>query len=80
MRSNTLCEVFPPVEVFKTNVIDELDANQLVEALERHFPDVTANFALDDCDKVLRIKGSDIDAEKVISLLRSRGFKADLLE
>ena len=75
-----LCEVFPPVEVFKTNVMEALDANQLKEALEHHFPGMTANFALDDCDRVLRVQGEGIDSQKIMEWLRSRGFKADILE
>ena len=43
------------IEVFKTNITCPAKAMQLVEAIQQTFAPYTANFDLDDCDKVLRV-------------------------
>lgn len=62
------------VEVFKTNVKRERDANMLSCLLVEKYPEIKVSFDLEDCDKVLRIEGVDIDAKYVIALMLSNGF------
>lgn len=69
------------VEVFKTNVFDVLDADKLVLLIHQNFNYYQANFDLDDCDRILRIKTESelIDSLSVISLLKKNGFNAEVL-
>lgn len=62
------------VEVFKTNVQEFEEAQNLVALLRQHFPDSKVNFDLDDCDKVLRVEGNDLRIEKVMTLIMEKGF------
>jgi hypothetical protein len=68
------------VEVFKTNVQEFSQAQKLVALLRRHFPDSKINFDLDDCDKVLRVEGSNLRIEKVMTLVMEKGFLCAVLD
>lgn len=68
------------IEVFKTNVDDLRLASELKMVLLHHFPASRVNFDLQDCDRVLRIEGSDFNADKVLQLLQSRGFACSVME
>ena len=67
------------VEVFKTNVQQSELAKQLALALLERFPFSKINFDLEDCDKILRIEGSQVCVETIITLLSSHGFKCEVL-
>lgn len=68
------------VEVFKTNVTDRLQAARLLEHIHKNLVDCKANFDLDDCDRILRIKhAGEIQASSVIKLLKEFGFNAEVL-
>ena len=69
------------VEVFKTNVNKSADAKFLLEEISRNFPEYEANFDLEDCDKILRIKDCQetIQSAPLINLLRHFGFEAEIL-
>jgi hypothetical protein len=67
------------VEVFKTNVQQSELAKQLALALLERFPFSKINFDLEDCDKILRIEGSQVCVETIIKLLSSRGFECEVL-
>lgn len=70
------------VEVFKTDVDDENLAQSLIELIHSRFPSCRANFALDDCDRILRVfcSADNLDAKSIISLLGERGAQASILE
>jgi hypothetical protein len=60
------------IEVFKTNVTNELIARIAIDNLKHSFPALHVNFDLADCDKVLRIASQaedPIDVEGVKELL-----------
>lgn len=69
------------VEVFKTNVEEGYHATLLVAAIHHRFPTVNANFDLDDCDRVLRVKSAadNFYPEPIIQLLEVFGFRAEIL-
>lgn len=67
------------VEVFKTNVQQDADADHLLALLLCNFPNCRINFDLDDCDKVLRLEGDDIDACRIMELLDEAGFCCEIL-
>jgi len=68
------------VEVFKTDVTKRMEAKSLVRFLMQHFPESKINVDLDDCDKVLRVEGKKFRAEKIIVLVKKKGFECKMLE
>jgi hypothetical protein len=69
------------VEVFKTNVTDPADAALLVAEIHKAFLSYKANFDLEDCDHILRIKSDSghIHPFPVMVLLKEFGFDAEPL-
>jgi hypothetical protein len=69
------------IEVFKTNVTDKDHAARLINEIHERFHYCRANFDLDDCDHILRVKGisGESDAYRIISLIKSFGSKAEIL-
>jgi hypothetical protein len=69
------------IEVFKTNVTDQEHATMLVDRIHKTFTGYKANFDLDDCDNILRVKCSTgyIQSSHLIDLLRNFGFSAEVL-
>ena len=68
------------VEVFKTNVETKKQARKILDLLRSAFTDIQVNFDLDDCDRILRVEGSIIDADKVEQLLMANGYVCEILE
>ena len=68
------------VEVFKTNVQSPVVAAMLVALLQKRIINSHVNFDLDDCDKVLRIEGTNVSQQLVIEILKKRGYLCELLE
>ena len=69
------------IEVFKTNVQGQHQAEVLVEEINRHFS-YHANFDLEDCDNILRVQchqGNEIQSSMLIDLLSKHGFVAEIL-
>ena len=62
------------VEIFKTNVDDHSQAQQIISLLNYHFPAFMINFDLHDCDKILRVKGESIPVNDIESLVSAHGF------
>jgi len=69
------------VEVFKTDVKDRGTANLLIKQIHQTYTGYTANFDLDDCDNILRVKSvfGNVQADPLILLLEKYGFKAEVL-
>lgn len=70
----------PAVEVFKTDVEDEVNAREIIQTLVRRFPGSRVNFDLQDCDRVLRVEGTDLCSESIILLMNESGFSCTILE
>ena len=68
------------VEVFKTNVQEVSQAQNLLALLREHFPGSWINFDLEDCDNILRVEGRDFVPVKVKHLLEANGFYCWVLE
>jgi len=68
------------VLVFKTNVHDLKIARWLVTELQQHFPMHRINFDLDDCDRILRIEGQDLEEALVAAMLHAKGYECSILE
>jgi hypothetical protein len=69
------------VEVFKTNVDNQVQAFRLSEAIHRAFPCYRANFDLDDCDRILRVESHEgqLNNCAIIHLIICHGSFAEAL-
>jgi hypothetical protein len=69
------------VEVFKTDVQDREQAKKLIDRIHKTFLDYQANFDLDDCDRILRVKckSGTVQSSGLIDLLKDSGFHAEVL-
>ena len=69
------------VEVFKTNVKDQDVAVNLIEQIHKTFVHYKANFDLEDCDNILRVKcvTETIESIQLIYLLKEFGCDAEIL-
>jgi hypothetical protein len=68
------------VEVFKTNVRKVSEAKKIVSLLLEYFPNSRINFDLHDRDKILRVKSENVMPEKVMTLVKEKGFACNVLE
>ncbi len=67
------------IEVFKTNIQNGEDAQQVERVLLHHLPPMRINFDLDDCDRILRIEAEVISIHEIIRLLTSMNFLCEVL-
>jgi len=68
------------VEVFKTNVQKKAQGKMLLGILSESFPSFKINFDLSDCDKVLRVEGDNIEALRIMILVKEYGVKCEILD
>jgi tRNA G26 N,N-dimethylase Trm1 len=68
------------VEVFRTNVETEEQAQRLAHLIHENFPEYSVNFDLNDCDRILRVKSTSLIRESsLVALLHNSGFDAAIL-
>jgi len=69
------------VEVFITDVKDQREAQMLLERIHAAFAGYTANFDLEDCDRILRVLSVTgcVESRRVIRLLKELGCHAEIL-
>lgn len=69
------------IEVFKTNVADREIANMLIDQIHLTFIGYQANFDLEDCDKILRVRFDSgiVQPSLIISLLKYFKYEAEVL-
>ncbi|MBC9798157.1 hypothetical protein [Sinomicrobium weinanense] len=70
----------PTIEIFSTNITDPVVADICTLVLSHHFPRTRIDFDLEDSDRILRVEGREIDAEKIIAVLASLEINCMLLE
>jgi len=68
------------VEVFRTNIEDEIVANAVARELGSLFPGALINFDLDDCDRILRVAGAGIVPRTITEFLARKGHQCEILE
>ncbi len=70
------------IEVLKTNVKDRNQAKRLIDQIHKTFLDYHANFDLEDCDRILRVKSTtaSIQVNLLINLLKANGVESEILE
>jgi tRNA G26 N,N-dimethylase Trm1 len=62
------------VKVFKTSVKTKKQAREILSVIAETFPDASASFDLEDCDKILRIESGAVSSEPVIQIISKAGF------
>ena len=69
------------VEVFKTDVTSQDHADRLIDEIHHTCRGYKANFDLEDCDRILRVKSfsGKVQASLLIDLLKDSGFSAEVL-
>ena len=69
------------VEVFKTNVKTQEQADMLLDYIHNIFADYRSNFDLWDSDSILRVKSTTgtVEVSLIIDLLKNYGFSAEVL-
>jgi hypothetical protein len=68
------------IAVFRTGVGNQGDADYLMKIMKNRYPGYEINFDLEDCDRVLRIKGQEIKNKDIIALFRKEGFMCAVLK
>lgn len=68
------------IEIFKTDVKNKQLAAKITQLISTLFPVQSINFDLADCDRVLRIEGTDLNNQEVIKIVNSFGHSCTELE
>lgn len=75
------------IEVFKTDVGNNIQVQHLQKKLEKRFPKLEISFDLSETDlpypcghTILRVEGQEMFSDKIISTIIKSGFKCDVLE
>jgi hypothetical protein len=55
-------------------------SKKLLSILAEAFPSLKINFDLSDCDKVLRVEGDDMEASRIMKLVKEHGFNCEVFE
>lgn len=69
------------VEIFRTNVSSHLQANSILERLQKEFPQYEMNFDLEDCDKILRVDGKKdaVNPKAIMELVKHFKYEIKIL-
>ncbi|RYZ44658.1 MAG: hypothetical protein EOP49_26685 [Sphingobacteriales bacterium] len=68
------------IEIFVTDIPDRQAASEVLELLHQRMASCRVDIDLEDCDKVLRVKGKDFQPREVIRLVAAKGFCCRVLE
>ena len=63
------------VLVYKTDVEGSLQASAVQKVLLHHFPGARITIDLEDCDRVLRIEGTELCEKTIHELVNREGFQ-----
>ena len=67
------------IEIFRTSVNSQEQAASVLRLLKGQWPEYSANFDLEDCDRKLRIESAAIENGQVISLMYAHGYACEVL-
>ena len=70
------------IEVFKTNIRNKDLADKVIDQIHKTCIGHHANFDLEDCDNILRVKcvTGSVESDLLISLLKEFGCSAEILD
>ncbi len=66
------------IKIFKTNVSNSNQVNDILQMLLLNFPSMAAvNFDLEDCDKILRVDALEVKPEEITIKLHTLGYQCE---
>ncbi|NBL65586.1 methyltransferase type 11 [Flavobacterium sp. NST-5] len=70
------------VEIFKTNVQNNKDANNIIVSFLNEYPCYKTNFDLEDEDKIFRVEATqkDIEIAGIIKSIQNLGYSCERIE
>lgn len=75
------------IEVFTTSIQNQKQADSMLRILKNSFPELKFNFDLSDtganfpCEhSILRVEGTKLDSDAIISAVSQSAFKCEVLE
>ena len=75
------------VEVFITDITKRCQAVEMLETIKQTYSELKINFDMDETGfpfpyghTVLRAEGGNIDAKKIILMVKKSGFKCEIME
>lgn len=67
------------IEIFRTNVSSGEQAASVLRLLKGQWPEYSANFDLEDCDRILRIESTVVENDQIILLMYAHGYTCEVL-
>jgi predicted acylesterase/phospholipase RssA len=67
-------------EVFQTNLQTRVEAEHLKRELLLYYPSYRICFDLEDCDKILKISATNVNALEVVRISLKCGYRVSALE
>jgi len=81
MNSNSVAMTMEMmIEIFKTDVKNKQLAGKIAQQISSLFSIESIHFDLSDCDRVLRIEGTDLNNQEVIKIVNSYGHSCSEME
>jgi hypothetical protein len=68
------------IEVFKTNIQNNTQTEEIERQIFKQFPSLKINFDLEDVDKVLRVEGNIFNSSEIIKVLINNNFECEIME
>lgn len=75
-----LMEELTHIQVFGTNILEELDKNRVSTILSAEPKIEEWHIAMDDCDRVLRVVSHQMNAREIIALVNQCGYECRELD
>lgn len=67
------------IMVFKTDVPNKTSADYIINNLLKEYPGFVISIDVGDCDKVLRVEGTEFRMDDIINRLQRLGFACEEL-
>lgn len=68
------------IEIFKTNLINAKQCNDVKATLKQVLPNARIVFDLEDCDRILKIDVQHLNAGVIKQIIRSQGYEIEILD
>jgi hypothetical protein len=68
------------IEVFKTNIQNKTQTEEIERQIFKQFPSLKINFDLEDIDNVLRVEGNVFDSNEIINVLINNNFECEIMK
>lgn len=68
------------IGIFRTNIATPEDRQQILYAIKNNYEVGQCHVDLEDCDKVLRITGMQVEEKEMIRFVQTQGFNCEILD